>query len=457
MNGEPVEGRNPEPSRAPLPPVTTRWAKPPIEDPGTAGSILPPFRHAFMSPAPPAVPVSPVTPPVEAVAADLGEATPVELEVTHLEIGGEAAVEQPSVLEEIIEATAPADAPFELMETDLTPASDAAEAWTLPPDESPIASHAAWDGLPESVYVPTPSPEWADGARHDDTPEMSLESSGAELETEIFSEPTAFSEPDAFQADVGLEPDASDLTMAAADLELNETQEPLLEEPSALTDDGLQLTQLSESVIEPYASADESIELIEVLEQVGEPPAPSDEEETWLLSADAVIEDEPWSEPAGEAIDEFATARAGFEGDEIVSADSIAGEEPWDAFGRALKESISWADLQPPETSELELTQELQTQQPLDTGDQEWAAVEPVKTGFPAQLQPSLPAVATPTMPQPLGHDPFADQLADRLQTLAIRLRHEGLRAISDAIAQGDRLEASLALFLAGYRAGRGE
>jgi hypothetical protein len=425
MHGEPVEGRNPEPSRAPLPPVTTRWAKPPVEDPGTAGSILPPFRHAFMSPASPAAPVSPVIPPVEAIAAEQGGAAPIEPEVAELEIEPEAAVEQPSVLEDIIEATAPADAPFELEESELTLAADAAEAWVLPPEESPIASHAAWDGLPESVYVP--SPEWADGARPDETPETSVES-------------------------------ALDLSTAAAGPELVEMQESVPEEPSAFADEGLQLTQVPESVIEPSASADESLELIDVTEQAAEPAASTDEEETWLLSADAVVEDEPWSEPAGEAFEEIGVATAGFEGDEIVSADSIAGEQPWDAFGRALKESISWADLQPPDpTSELELTEELHAHQPLDTSDQEWAAVEPVKAGFPAQLQPSLPALSTPTTPQPLAHDPFADQLADRLQTLAIRLRHEGLRAIADAIAQGDRLEASLALFLAGYRAGRGE
>jgi hypothetical protein len=51
--------------------------------------------------------------------------------------------------------------------------------------------------------------------------------------------------------------------------------------------------------------------------------------------------------------------------------------------------------------------------------------------------------------------DPVVADLAGRLEELARRLREEGESGVQHAMAEGDRLEASLAGFIAGYFAAR--
>lgn len=112
-------------------------------------------------------------------------------------------------------------------------------------------------------------------------------------------------------------------------------------------------------------------------------------------------------------------------------------EATWEAFGRALEEAASWGD--------------------------PGAAVP---TGLPAAEAQAEPAASGTEEPPPAdeqaepaaaasAQDPAVTDLARRLELLARRLREEGEKGVEHALSEGDRLEASLAGFIAGYVAAR--
>lgn len=199
------------------------------------------------------------------------------------------------------------------------------------------------------------------------------------------------------------------------------------------------------------------------------------DDEPWTLTADAVVEDqveEPAGEPGAaapepaeaapvlELVDEVEAPGSEVEApvDEIEAhvppLDAVPEHQQWDAFGRALKEVVSWEGA-PAATSDAPPPWMAPEVLRAESSAEEWETV----AGPPSAEPPAEAEVAaTAAEPGPLGggDDAFSGELADRLQALAERLRSQGAGAIADAISSGDRLEASIALFIAGYQVGRG-
>ncbi len=179
-----------------------------------------------------------------------------------------------------------------------------------------------------------------------------------------------------------------------------QTTPPVTPEPAVIEDDEPEPTEaptVEAEDIEPRLDSDE-------VYASASPDAPVEEERQdhqnpWLLLRDEIVDDEPWV-PYGDEIGAIGSASQGPE-----------SEVRHPAF----------------------------------------------ETDFTATNRAASSKVHLPVDQETDDNEPFAFQLADRLETLAHRLRAEGLSAIGDAIANGDRLEASLALFVAGYHAGRGE
>lgn len=141
--------------------------------------------------------------------------------------------------------------------------------------------------------------------------------------------------------------------------------------------------------------------------------------------------------------------------DEIVETD----EEPWDALGAALQEAAARAD--PPLAEDRVRSGEQNDraaieEPPVSPG----SATAPDASGQQAGLGTGdadiVGALDRSGAANP-STDGFTEGVAATLESLASSLRARGFNALDEAFARGDRLEVSLALFLAGYRAGRGE
>jgi hypothetical protein len=120
-------------------------------------------------------------------------------------------------------------------------------------------------------------------------------------------------------------------------------------------------------------------------------------------------------------------AQDAFPWDDTASGDP-SKLSPWEALGRAVKESVSWSDLAgaPPVAETWELTPEDRVEPPSGS----WTA-------------------GATTVGVADEGDIYA-QLALRLEKFAEEMRLHGHAAISRALA-GDRLEAALASLIAGY------
>lgn len=210
---------------------------------------------------------------------------------------------------------------------------------------------------------------------------------------------------------------------------------PVEEEPWTFTADAVVEEQTVEPAGEPWAVApdQDTVEAAPVLELVEEVEAPAGEVEAPVGDVEAPV-------------DEIEA--------HVPPLDAIPEHQQWDAFGRALKEVVSWegapaspADAPPPWMAPEVLRAE--------SSAEEWETVAgPPSVEHPAEAE--VAATAADLEPAATGGDAFSGELADRLQALAERLRSQGAGAIADALSSGDRLEASIALFLAGYQVGRG-
>lgn len=187
-------------------------------------------------------------------------------------------------------------------------------------------------------------------------------------------------------------------------------------------------------------------DLIEVLEPTAATPLEPTADVELEPIADIALESAQ-AEPAADPEIEEAWLL-----DEIVDVD----EEPHDALGEALQEAVARAA--PPFAEDLvrsgEQDDQAVIQEPPVSAAPPGASPEQVEVGTgDAEMTGALdrPGAANPS------NDGFTEGLASTLESLAGSLRARGFNALDDAFARGDRLEASLALFLAGYRAGRGE
>ena len=258
-----------------------------------------------------------------------------------------------------------------------------------------------------------------------------VESEFPAVEAEVIQpepEPATIGEPAIIEAELmPVESEPAEVELDAAVLDAGEEmEEPVV--AAAVEEMGLDMEPVPEPVeeIAPWEGLPES-DYYAVAPQHTEVEIepPPEAEEPWLLPADAVVEEEPWASAPAEAEATASTADvpAAELTDEIAapvpSLDTVPEHQQWDALGDALKSAVAW-----------------------DEGADAAAQAEPA--GSEAE-----PATATTA-------DPYAGELADRLHALAERLRAKGSGAIVEAIGSSDRLEASLALFLAGYQAGRG-
>jgi hypothetical protein len=426
MHGESPHGHDAEPGRAPLPPATTRWSQPDGPDPGADGQRLAPFRagapaHAVATP-----PVEPVAAPAPPVPTPAPIEPPEELEQPVIA----AAVEEMGLIDE------PA------RERIVAEERGGEEPWTIAPAEdlietAPAAGVAALD----ADY---------DGTAEDVTP--------------------AVMTPPAVAPWEGL-PEADYFSAQSAELEVEAL--PVEDEPWTLTADAV-VEEEPEPVVEPWAAApdQEMVEAAPVLELIDEVEAPVDEVEAAVDAVEAPVDavevpvdaaEAPADEVEAPAAEVAAPAEAEAIADveapvaeveaPVPPLDSVPEHQQWDAFGRALKEAVSWEgapaareDAPPPWMAQQILREE--------SSAEEWQTA----AGLAPREEPSEPEVAAASEQEAaaVGGDAFSGELADRLQSLADRLRSQGAGAIADALSSGDRLEASIALFLAGYQVGRG-
>lgn len=416
--------------RAPLPPVTTQWASPDVADPGAVGPMLPPFHNpsldtlagAGASPVEreESLPVEPQ--PLEEMTASV-DVPPAEAEVLELYEVDAAGAEPVDVLElETVDMLEP-----ETLDLDL-------EAIEEPLDEQAVGAAAA---LEDDLVLDEVYDELYAGPVPDEPAEFVPES--VALETEA-----------PYDADAGYDLDAMTLPESIAEAELAVTDE--LESFLVGAEDAA-------APAEPPAEAD-----IAPLQ-----PAATAGFDDWETGA---TDDEGWL--AGEPPPPGFT-----EAEEAVTADGAAlppeEDQPWEAFGRALQDALSWAGLAAEETPPAEPGTLLGEAAPVESSfepppvfeyAEDWVTMPAAEAAERQPLpppeilsevgQPAAPDVVTAEAPTAgAAVDPVAADVADRLQSLADRLRTEGLAGLAEAIARGDRLEASLALFIAGYRAGR--
>jgi hypothetical protein len=208
-----------------------------------------------------------------------------------------------------------------------------------------------------------------------------------------------------------------------------------------LEDEPLDILDLDEQAVDVLELEDQ---LIEVLDE-------SDTGHDAALAADDdmmdVLEfvDDDVTEPAASA-----TATEPAE-PELDPADA-----PWDALGRAIDDALSraaaaaslpLADWAAGDSAEDEpvagLADEPEHHEVLEL------AAEDIER---APETPSEPDAARRVNDAAPFGAPGVEQMADRLEALATRLRVEGPEALTDALGSDDRLEALLAAFLSGVR-----
>jgi hypothetical protein len=124
----------------------------------------------------------------------------------------------------------------------------------------------------------------------------------------------------------------------------------------------------------------------------------------------------------------------------------------WEAFGRALEEAASWGDLGTTIATGLPPAERHDDPAAEPLPEQERAAqAEPVAAVAPE----TTPAAAASPPADALPPEAALADMAEHLEALARRLRREGEKGMEHALSEGDRLEASLAGFIAGYVAAR--
>lgn len=220
---------------------------------------------------------------------------------------------------------------------------------------------------------------------------------------------------------------------------------------------------------------------MESLPEMIEEPEPWDE-----LILDDALDLEPDTDLEAEPVTEAVAA-------------APAEEEPrgtdWEAFGRVVEESAEWFDASlrlsdtadddddggaeaPPQVAyEMPEGFEAGEFEPASAGTHETPdddtgtfdlevvgleSIEIVEDGPDTGMEGMVPLggmlhSAPDDGPAEPPADPLARDLAERLVRLAERLRDEGTPGLANAMAEGDRLDASIAGFLAGYVAARGE
>lgn len=395
MHGESPYGHDAEPGRGPLPPTTTRWSESDGPDPGATGQRLAPFRAG----APSAPVAAEADEPVGAAAAPFP--TPAETE-SHDELEQPviaAAVEEMGLIDE------PAD------EVLVAEEEGGEESWTLVPRGEQVT-----DAAPVA--------------------EADARSAGDDVAAEEVA--TTEAAAPAVAPWEGL-PDADYFSAQPAELEVEAL--PVEEEPWTLTADAVIEASPDDEGVEPWAAVpdQDTLEGEPMLELVDEVEAPAGEVE----AADEV---EAPSGEVGAPVDEVEPT--------VPPLDTLPEHQQWDAFGRALKEAVSWegAPASPPDAPPPWMVPEILR---AESSAEEWQTA----AGPPSpEVLPEVGVDVTAAGPEPAatGGDAFSGELADRLQSLADRLRSQGAGAIADALSSGDRLEASIALFLAGYQVGRG-
>lgn len=244
---------------------------------------------------------------------------------------------------------------------------------------------------------------------------------------------------------------------------------------------------LTEPWIEPDGAAD-------VLAAAGPPAAEQDfgGEEGGVFAGEQPAPDTPLlelPEEIGELVEpmEGIQSVSNIETDEwppLGAADALqAGprevDDSWDPLGEALHDAVSLGEAPVegayPQALETPLSFESEAGDAPGVGgvdgllglEETEVVDEPAAVrGEAVAATSSVSAIeaAGPEQPEragPVGGgapaDAFTLELAATLESLADRLRAQGVAGLGGALAQGDRLESSLALFLAGYRAGRGE
>lgn len=194
-------------------------------------------------------------------------------------------------------------------------------------------------------------------------------------------------------------------------------------------------------------------------EVAGEAGDPLDLDAVAMSDSDGLLD--VGSEGVGEADERLEVALADVgEVSAIPELEDSADDEPngddesWDALGEALQVAVTRAN--PPFAEDL-----VRSADPKDRVVIE----EPFEGSLGPGTQNDEARRAEVDVPGPITRpsgakpqrDRFTEDLAATLESLAGSLRAQGFNALGDAVARGGRLESSLALFLAGYRAGRGE
>jgi hypothetical protein len=252
-----------------------------------------------------------------------------------------------------------------------------------------------------------------------------------------------------------------------------------------------------------YASRHDAAEETPVpSEPIDETVSAPDEAEPWASwsagsndatpEIDLVLEDDAALEGEMELGDD-----ALHEDDLVLESDDGAGEEgasDWAAFGRTVEDSADWFDASlgmvdeaPPEAAAAPDDSDAMPM-PADDATEGFepgefeppAADDPAEddvgvyeievvglesvevaesTGGEMEMDGMVPlgVMLQPAAREEEPASELARDLADRLVRLAERLRREGTPALEYTMAEGDRLDASIAGFLAGYVAARGE
>jgi hypothetical protein len=211
-------------------------------------------------------------------------------------------------------------------------------------------------------------------------------------------------------------------------------------------------------------------------------------EDEIVLDDDAILEDVLVFEEPLELADDEVSIEEPAAAAEAASPAAGDGVSDWEAFGRLVEESADWFDASlgmVEEESSLEslsdetaeddaASYEIEvvglesidvTDDAGDAGDEsqvdgmvpQGEMLNPAVAFEPAREESAAAEVVSAVPQEEPAADTLARDLAERLARLAERLRREGTPALEYTMAEGDRLDASIAGFLAGYVAASGE
>jgi hypothetical protein len=509
MTGEPREDMDMHPTDR-LPPIVTTHLPGSSADPALAGAPLPPYRPGLyaglLADAQPhgeqgsdsvEAPSNEVGPPVEDGFPDAWRSDP-EIASASWRYE-EPATDEPEPSELLLLE----DTVVEPTEGEAAPADHEPAPEDLPPWSTPLASAAdespwsSWDA-DEAVVYDLP------GAATEDTGpwQDSWDKPSDLAEPETAEGAAAWSEEQAAEPEPQVEP-AGEGPVAASVEEVDSGEETgelieMVEEPGF--GDTLEFAPADDQGDEAaadvaWASSEPAEPVQDDADAVWAPYEPAEPVED---DADAV-----WApyEPAEPVADAAEAAWAPFDAtepaheedrpEETIGEAAATAEEPtdervsivpptpldswfhgdhtaeaeanWEDFGRALEEAASWGDLGATIATGLTPEEARDEPEPAASDAAEASSAEPVSasaaepesvSASAAEQALEVTADIAPPRGAPEG-DPVAADLAGRLEELARRLREEGESGVQHAMAEGDRLEASLAGFIAGYFAAR--